>query len=74
MIANTSSTTYNKNNFEKKDLKTIKVTAPEDEYYSKEEIDIKNTELETDTKAEIIKAKDEIQLDVNTNIKPVIII
>lgn len=73
VIANTSSTTYNKNNFEKKDLKTIKVTAPEDEYYSKEEIDIKNTELETDTKAEIIKAKDEIQLDVNTNIKPVII-
>lgn len=73
VVANVSSTTYDKNNFEKKDLKTIKVTAPEDEYYSKEEVDIKNTELKSETNAEIKKTKDEINLDVSTNVKPVII-
>ncbi len=73
VISSTSSTLYNKNHFEKKDINTIVVSSPEDQYYSKEEIDIKTTELERNTKAEINKTKDEITLDVSTNIKPEII-
>lgn len=73
VISSISSYSYNKNDFEKKDLNTIAVTSIEDEYYNKEEVDIKTTELETATKAEIKKTKDDITLDVSSNIKPIII-
>ena len=73
VIAINNSAVYNKEDFIKKDLKTIKVNAIEDEYYNKKEINVKNSELEKYTETKIQQAKDEISLEVLSTIKPEII-